>query len=239
MDREGESQDLSVLNMEIEENCYKSFVRNADARQQKRLHVLTLIHHYAENRRQILGQSLLKNLSQMPTCLAFLILSYINFYDSDRFRLLLRHEFLSKKYANVTRSGQGGYMRNLGGFQVIPNLLIHVQDDKVDIDFLCPEKTRVLFHPEESDACACGITEHYVELQFRFKKRWKSVASCTSLCLKNYHSSLAGGLYLYRDWQMVQRGLLIPVPLRKRGAVKWFVQNDTVSKLCFVNFSWE
>jgi hypothetical protein len=218
--------------MHVEENCYKSFVRNAGVRHQKQLHVMTLIHHYADNGRQILSQSLLKNVPQMPTCLAFMILSYINVYNSDRFRLLLRHEFLSNKYANGTRS-QGGYMRNLGGFELIPDLLINVQENEVNIEFLRPEKTRTLFHPGESDACACGMTEHYVEFQFRFKKRWKSVASCTSLYLENFHFSLAGGLCLYRDWQMAEKGLLIPVPLRERGTVEWFVQKDTVFKLRF------
>ena len=72
----------------------------------------------------------------MPTCFVDMILNHIYVHNTGRFRLVLRHEFLTKKY-----NGHGGYLNNFGGFEVISPLLINVQQDgKVDVEFLLPRE---------------------------------------------------------------------------------------------------
>jgi hypothetical protein len=163
------------------------------------------------------------HLREFPTCIIELVLIYLQVEYCDRFRFVLRHEFLS--------SGgrwKGGYLKNQGGFEVIPNLFsVTVHDSGVHAKFT--GNTRLLCNPDESENCCCGMVAHYVELQFRVNKRWKSVFACESLDLENDHEQ-HGDTLCYQTWQMAEGGWDRP-SLSELGILEWHVTDGQVVQL--------
>lgn len=111
---------------------------------------MTMIYRHAEFYKKGMFASIFKNIQQFPICIVNLIVEYINLFDMHRFRLILRHKFLSEQFASVTSSRAGGYGLNCGGFEIIPDVLISIHELIIDIEFM--ENTRLLHDPESSNA---------------------------------------------------------------------------------------
>lgn len=190
------------MNIEVFEDDWNSLVFNKGARAKKRPKVLQMLHSYLMHQYKQ-GRLLLLKFCPLPECLCQMIYDYhqVEFEDTP-FRLVIRHRFLSNAYAHVTSSKRGGFGENIGGMEIVPNMVttISFEERPKTNELKChillrftPEVGTHLACLKNNAVCACGCFRHPIDLQFKFHKKWKSLAETYELDAEDFDSVISDG----------------------------------------------